>query len=125
MRESEARFRRVADSAPVLIWMLTPDARVSYLNRTWLEFTGTQLIDGLGGGWLNSVHPEDRVRCASAEHVGIGPFKVVEYVADQYIRYEPFENYYNGKPLLGEVVYRPYADAVTLAAAIGPKTESA
>ncbi|MCB1889311.1 MAG: PAS domain S-box protein [Rhodocyclaceae bacterium] len=71
LRESEARFRRVADSAPVLIWMLTPDARVSYLNRTWLEFTGTQLIDGLGGGWLNSVHPEDRVRCASAEHVGI------------------------------------------------------
>lgn len=54
----------------------------------------------------------------TAEHVGIGPFKVVEYVADQYIRYEPFENYYNGKPLLGEVVYRPFADAVTLAAAL-------
>ncbi len=71
LRESEARFRRLADSAPVLIWMLTPDARVSYLNRTWLEFTGTQLIDGLGGGWLNSVHPDDRVRCASAEHLGI------------------------------------------------------
>jgi len=54
----------------------------------------------------------------TAEHVGIGPFKVIEYVADQYIRYEPFENYYNGKPLLGEVIYRPFSDAVTLAAAV-------
>ena len=54
----------------------------------------------------------------TAEHVGIGPFKVVEYVADQFVRYEPFENYYNGKPLLAEVVYRPFADAVTLAAAL-------
>jgi peptide/nickel transport system substrate-binding protein len=57
----------------------------------------------------------------TAEHVGIGPFKVVEYVADQYIRYEPFDNYYNGKPLLGEVVYRPFADATTLAAAVENK----
>ncbi len=71
LRESEARFRRLADSAPVLIWMLAPDARVTYLNRTWLEFTGTDLARGLGGGWLASVHPEDRVRCASSEHLAI------------------------------------------------------
>jgi ABC-type transport system substrate-binding protein len=71
-----------------------------YLNRD----TGSSILES---PWATT-----------AEHVGIGPFKVVEYVADQYIRYEPFENYYNGKPLLGEVVYRPYADAVTLAAAL-------
>ncbi|MCB1918111.1 MAG: PAS domain S-box protein [Rhodocyclaceae bacterium] len=71
LRESEERFRRLADSAPVLIRMLAADARVTYLNRTWLEFTGTELIDGLGAGWLESVHPEDRVRCAVAEHQGI------------------------------------------------------
>ena len=71
LRESEERFRRLADSAPVLIRMLAPDARVTYLNRTWLEFTGTELIDGLGGGWLDAVHPEDRVRCAAAEYAGI------------------------------------------------------
>ena len=71
LRESEARFRRLADSAPVLIRMLAPDARVTYLNRTWLEFTGTELLDGLGAGWLEAVHPEDRVRCAAAEHQGI------------------------------------------------------
>lgn len=54
----------------------------------------------------------------TAEHIGLGPFKVIEYVADQYIRYEPFENYYKGKPLLGEVVYRSFADATTNAAAL-------
>lgn len=71
LRESEARFRRLADSAPVLIWMLAPDARVTYLNRTWLEFTGTELEDGVGVRWLDAVHPEDRVRCAAAEHAAI------------------------------------------------------
>ncbi len=43
---------------------------------------------------------------------------MIEYVADQYIRYEPFENYYKGKPLLGELVYRSFADATTNAAAL-------
>ena len=71
----------------------------SYLNRD----TG---VDILQSEW------------ATTKHVGIGPFKVVEYVADQYIRYEPFENYYNGKPLLGEVVYRPFLDAQTVAASL-------
>ena len=54
----------------------------------------------------------------TAAHIGLGPFRVIEYVADQYIRYEPFENYYKGKPLLGEVVYRSFADATTNAAAL-------
>jgi peptide/nickel transport system substrate-binding protein len=55
---------------------------------------------------------------ATTKHIGIGPFKVIEYVADQYIRYAPFENYYNGKPLLDEVVYRPFLDAQTTAASL-------
>ncbi|HZF99779.1 MAG TPA: PAS domain-containing protein, partial [Chitinophagales bacterium] len=40
LRESEARFRAVADSAPVLIWMSGPDKRCFYFNKVWLEFTG-------------------------------------------------------------------------------------
>ncbi len=54
----------------------------------------------------------------TSAHIGLGPFRVIEYVADQYIRYEPFENYYKGKPLLGELIYRPFADATTNAAAL-------
>jgi peptide/nickel transport system substrate-binding protein len=54
----------------------------------------------------------------TANHVGIGPFRVVEYVADQHIIYEPFENYYRGKPLLDRLIYRPFADSQTLVAAL-------
>ena len=54
----------------------------------------------------------------TANHVGIGPFRVVEYVADQHIIYEPFENYHRGKPILDRLIYRPYADSQTLVAAL-------
>ena len=57
----------------------------------------------------------------TAKHVGIGPFKVVEYVPDQYIVYEPYANYHFGKPKLDRVVYRSYQDRQTVAAAIEKK----
>ncbi len=53
----------------------------------------------------------------TAKHVGLGPFRVVEYVPDQYIVYEPYENYHFGKPKLGKLIYRSYADRQTLTAA--------
>ncbi|HSY66470.1 MAG TPA: ABC transporter substrate binding protein [Terriglobales bacterium] len=70
LRESEDRFRRVANTAPVLIWMSDTDKRCSFFNRGWLNFTGRSLEDELGEGWLTSVHPEDvhrrlEIYCAS------------------------------------------------------------
>ncbi|GLC26982.1 PAS domain S-box protein [Roseisolibacter agri] len=61
-RESEARFRNVADAAPVMLWVTAPDGRCTFLNRQWLEFTGQTLAEGRGYGWLDAVHPEDRPR---------------------------------------------------------------
>src|SRR5207247_4867213 len=43
LRESEARFRTVADSAPVLIWMSGPDKLCTFFNKGWLDFTGRTL----------------------------------------------------------------------------------
>jgi PAS domain S-box-containing protein len=62
LRESEARFRNMADAAPVMLWVTEPDGRCTFLNRAWLEFTGQTLEEGLGLGWLDVVHPEDRPR---------------------------------------------------------------
>jgi PAS domain S-box-containing protein len=62
IRESEQRFRLVADSAPVMIWMSGLDKRPTYFNRLWLTFTGqseTDLMNGLAG----IVHPEDYQKC--------------------------------------------------------------
>jgi PAS domain S-box-containing protein len=63
LRESEERFRSVANTTPVLIWMSDTDKLCTYVNHSWLEFTGRPLETELGNGWAESVHPEDRRGC--------------------------------------------------------------
>jgi diguanylate cyclase (GGDEF)-like protein/PAS domain S-box-containing protein len=61
--ESEARFRTMADSAPVMIWISRPDKFFHYFNKGWLEFTGRKMEQEIGNGWIANVHPEDFQRC--------------------------------------------------------------
>jgi PAS domain S-box-containing protein len=63
MRESEERFRLVANTAPVLIWMSGPDKLCTYFNQPWLEFTGRPVETELGNGWADGVHHEDLNAC--------------------------------------------------------------
>ncbi len=63
LEQSEERFRVMADTAPVLIWMSGDDKGCTYFNKRWLEFTGRSLADQLGKGWEKSVHPADLPRC--------------------------------------------------------------
>ncbi len=63
LRESEKRFRLVADTAPVLIWMSGKDKLHNFFNQGWLKFTGRSFEEELGEGWLASVHPDDVKRC--------------------------------------------------------------
>jgi len=62
LRVSETRFRIMADSAPVMIWMAGPDERCSYFNQGWLNFTGRNIEEELGTGWTEIVYPNDYVR---------------------------------------------------------------
>ncbi|TRW91421.1 CHASE domain-containing sensor histidine kinase [Candidatus Methylobacter oryzae] len=63
LRESEQRFRLMADSAPVLIWLSGTDRLCYYFNKVWLEFTGRTLEQEQGNGWADGVHPDDYQRC--------------------------------------------------------------
>jgi PAS domain S-box-containing protein len=60
LRESEDRFRNIADHTPVMLWMTDESGYCTYLNRTWYDFTGQADHEGEGFGWLNAVHADDR-----------------------------------------------------------------
>jgi PAS domain S-box-containing protein len=59
LRESEARFRNMADHAPGMVWVTGPDARCTFVSSSWYEFTGQTPETALGFGWAGAVHPED------------------------------------------------------------------
>jgi len=60
LRESEQRFRTMADTAPAMLWITDEQHRCTFLSRRWYEFTGQPRIDGLGLGWTLAIHPDDR-----------------------------------------------------------------
>jgi PAS domain S-box-containing protein len=63
LRDNEALFRTMADTAPVLIWMSGTDTLCTFFNKPWLEFTGRTLEQEQGNGWTEGVHPDDIQRC--------------------------------------------------------------
>ena len=62
-RESEERFRVMADSTPVMIKSAGLDGELNFVNKAFLEFTGRRMDETLGIGWAENVHPEDLQGC--------------------------------------------------------------
>lgn len=85
----EARFREMADAAPVLIWVSGPDGGCIWCNQIWLTWTGRPMGGELGEGWAQGVHPEDRERCLSIYRGALA-------------RREPFETEYRLQRADGE-----------------------
>lgn len=71
LMQSESRFRNMADSAPVLLWVSDERGEFTYTNESWLRFTGRSMAQELGCGWAAGIHEEDapRVLMAYREHL--------------------------------------------------------
>lgn len=59
LRESEARFRELADSVPVVIWTCDENGSVNYINPAFAEFTGEPVEKDFGSGWTKRLHPDE------------------------------------------------------------------
>jgi len=63
LRESESRFRTMADGAPALIWLADADGIALWFNQRWLDYSGHTMDDELASNWHVRLHPDDRPRC--------------------------------------------------------------
>jgi PAS domain S-box-containing protein len=63
LRRSDTRFRQMADHAPVIIWIAGTDKSCTWVNTSWLAFTGRSIKEELGNGWTDRIHSEDLERC--------------------------------------------------------------
>lgn len=84
LRESEERFREMANSAPVLLRVAGPDGQCTFFNERWLALTGRSPEQELGSGWIDGIHPDDRDRCLEAIQVALNARK--EYQVEYRLR---------------------------------------
>jgi two-component system CheB/CheR fusion protein len=68
LEEREAWLRNMTNNVPVMIWVAGPDKNFTFLNNTWLAFTGRTLTKETGIGWTEGVYPEDLELCLSTYH---------------------------------------------------------
>ena len=63
LRESEQRFRTMADSTPMLLWVSGTNTLCNFFNKAWLDFTGRTMEQEMGDRWTESIHPDDYQAC--------------------------------------------------------------
>jgi PAS domain S-box-containing protein len=65
LRDSETRWRQLAEAMPHLVWTCGPDGKCDYLSPQWLTYTGLPEQEQLGEGWLQFVHPDEQATLIS------------------------------------------------------------
>jgi PAS domain S-box-containing protein len=76
-REVQRNFQQLVECLPQMVWTGRPDGPCDYLSPQWLRYTGRPEASQLGYGWLEEIHPDDRLRvatgwqaaCGAGEHI--------------------------------------------------------
>jgi PAS domain S-box-containing protein len=106
LRESEERFRNMAENLPLMLWVTDASGAGTYINQQWYDYTGQTPPEALGFGWLDALHPDDAVRSG-------------ETLLAANAKHEPFLMEYRVRRHDGE--YRHFIDAA--APRLGPAGE--
>lgn len=102
-RQTDERFREMANLVPLVIWTTDRLGHCDFISERWVETTGTPIGDGLGEGWMNLIHADDRgkIRMSWLESINAhAPFEAkmrLQNVAGGYT-----STYINCKPQLSE-----------------------
>lgn len=59
LQQSEALFRAITTASPTALWITDETGNISYVNETWISWTGKPLENHLGAGWLDAVCKDD------------------------------------------------------------------
>jgi two-component system, chemotaxis family, CheB/CheR fusion protein len=72
LQVSEAYFRELTQNLPIGVWTSLPDGRLDFINRHWLEYTGQTFHEAMMSPdmWLNTIHPDDRVKAEQISKAG-------------------------------------------------------
>ena len=91
IRDSEERFKNMANTAPVMIWIADVEGLFSFVNKVWLDYSGGGLGNQLGINWLNNVHPDDLEKLVNNYQKALKtkkPFSVEFRLMDKKSKYE-------------------------------------
>jgi PAS domain S-box-containing protein len=102
----DQRFRELLDATPIMVWMSGTDAVCTFFNRAWLEFRGRTLVEELGSGWTEGLHPDDRDLCLETylkAFAARAPFRLQYRVQRAGGAYAWIEN--SGTPLIEDTVF--------------------
>jgi PAS domain S-box-containing protein len=81
LRESEERFRLIADSAPVPMWVTKLDRKRSFVNRAYVEFLGISYQEAVDFDWRTVLHPDEAARVLAESMAGEASLETFELVA--------------------------------------------
>jgi len=65
-KQQQLNYEKNVDLSPAMLWITEPDGYCSYLSNQWYQMTGQRVDEGLGYGWLDATHPDDKEKAATA-----------------------------------------------------------